>query len=682
MSTNRSAGMIKPSMWRRKLSRRQVLKASAKAGAGAAALGVVGAASAADTPRQLRVPDDAVIQRGGHATASFVGPSSGNPPTLDPYENLTYRSQIQSGYHYSRLIRPVSAGPNISPVNSVEFESDLASLPEVIDATMYVFRLNPQARWHDVHPLNGRRVTASDVEQTYQRFQAMHPNAAGWNAHVHSLEAIGQTITIRTREPYAPLLGLISSGQHLWIIPPEIVDDDTVSYRPVGSGAWIFEEHEQDVALRWRRNPHWHGAGPSRLPYLDRFTATMNGDPNVLIAALGDESLDFSQLSHALYEQARQAVPEAQFVFTPNTVPGGFYFNFSIPPWNDIRVRQALSLAMDRDAILDATDPTGHGGWQSALAQLEPFALNPRNLEEFGETFEGELSGKLFHRDLAEARKLLDAAGYPEGIQATLHGTADYGTTVVNLYEACSATAAEAGFQFEFFFKEYAAYIASIFRGNFPDDWDGVSSHLAIGPMYGGAVDPEDILSAVYARDSGRHNWGAAGRVSWRSVTELDTGGNAGHWSHPRAARGGGPESDQRLHDMIERQRGILDYTERREYVDDIQRYLATKMYIVPYIATPGVYAYQPYMRYRDYDSMHIKSTYGAGQEFLPGLWMSPSVAGIPTGRIRYASDLLRLLGDKQKIWLFRNGGWAFYDGTAQSTDFDIQVGDLIWIAE
>ena len=543
----------------------------------------------------------------------FVGPYSGNPPTLDPYENLSYRSQIPAGYHYSRLIRPVSAGPGVSPTNQAEYEADLASLPETPDSTTYLFRLNPSARWHDVDPLYGRRVTASDIEQSHERFQSISPNAVSWHQHVSSLAAMGSTIRVDTHRPYAPLSTLVGSGSHLWIVPPEIADDGTVSERPVGSGAWIFESYEPDVALRWRRNPLWHGAGSNGEPFLDTVVATMNGDLNVLLPALGDGDLDFSQLTPDRYDQARRVAPDVQYAFTPNTVPGGFYFNFSIPPWNDVRVRQALSLAMDRDAVLARVDPTGYGAWQTALAQFEPYWLDPKELAHFGRSYNGMPSGTLFHRDLAKSRQLLDAAGYPDGLQATLHGTADYGATVVKFYEACALSVADAGFRFEFFFKEYAAYIYSIFRGNFPDHWDGESSHLAIGPFFGGAGDPDEILAAVYDRESTRHNWGASGRRSSDARSHLDTGGYADEWSHGNAASGGGPEADETLHTMIRRQREMLDVDERREYLNDIQRYLATQMYIVPYVATPGVYAFNNWVHYRNADRVHLKATFGMG---------------------------------------------------------------------
>ena len=662
-------------MRRRQMSRRALLGASARAGVGAAGLALVGCGdddddgqqAAAQVQAQQQQQQQAMQQQqqqamqqqaadqqadqadqqdqgaaqqqqqtvsqaasdlvvGGTRIAPFVGPYSGDPPTLDPYENLTYRAQIPSAFHYSKLIQAVTGAEGVDPINTAEYEGDLAGLPEIVDPTTYVFTVREGVHWHDVEPLNGREMTMDDIQQTHDRFKEISANAAGWDNVVDQF-TIGEdrSVTFNLHRPHAPFLTLAGSSQHMWIIPPEIVDDGTVAERPVGSGPWIFESFEPGVAINWRHNrDNWHRnadfpAVSQNMPLLDGVVATMNGDTNVLIPALGEGALDYSQLSPAIYKQAVEAAPQIEedgYVFTLNTVPGGFYFNFSIPPWNDVRVRQALSLALDRDGVLAATDDTGRGKWHSGISQLPPYWLDPKDLSAFGETFEGEPSGSLFHRNIAESRKLLDAAGFPEGISATLHGTADYGATVVNFYEANASSVAEAGFQFEFFFKEYAAYIASIFRGNFPDGWDGESSHLAIGPLYGGATDPEDLFAACYARTSGRHNWGSAGRVAEDSVSAIDTGGNAEAWSHPNAVSGGGPETDERLHDMFDTQKGILDLEERIEYINDIQRYMATKMYLVPYPGAPGVYAFNPWMKQVDVNTGAVISN--ASQRMWP----------------------------------------------------------------
>ncbi|MYD73749.1 MAG: ABC transporter substrate-binding protein, partial [Chloroflexi bacterium] len=489
-------------MRRRRMSRRALLGASARAGVGAAGLALVGcgdddddgqqaaaqvqqqqadqqqamqqqqqqaaqqqaAEQQADQADQQQAADQGQQQqaavaaasdiiRGGTRTAPFVGPYSGNPPTLDPYENLTYRAQIPSGFHYSKLIQAITGSEGVNPINLAEYEPDLAAaMPEIPDDTTFVFRIRDDATWHDVDPLNGRAVTLDDIVMTHDRFQEISPNAAGWNKVISAFEpGEDNSLTFKLHRPHAPFLTLAGSGQHLYVIPQEIVDDGTVAERPVGSGAWIFDSYEPDVSINWRRNPNWHRSNDlgHDLPLMDGIVATMNGDTNVLIPALGEGSLDFSQLSPAIFKQAQEAAPQIEddgYVFTPNTVPGGFYFNYSIPPWNDVRVRQALSLAMNRNDILSATDDTGRGGWMTGISQLPPYWMDPQDLDKFGETFEGEDSGILFHRGsalsndeaLQKARELLSAAGYPDGISATVHHTPDYGATVVNFYEACT----------------------------------------------------------------------------------------------------------------------------------------------------------------------------------------------------------------------------------------------------
>ena len=568
---------------------------------------------------------------GGDSIASYYGLNSGDLPTLDPYENLTYRTQTGSGYHYTKLIREIEGAPGVSPTYHGEQTPDASELPEVIDETTYVFNIRQNVYWHDVEPLNGRQLTVDDIMYTYDRFREVSPNGASWDKVVASFEA-GQdnAITAKLHRPHAPFVILASSSQHLYLIPPEIVEDGTVAERPVGAGPYVFEEYEPGVALRWSRNPNWHNDyNGNAAPYYNTITRTLNADPNVIIQAVADGSLDYSRLAASVYAQMDDALPseydrDRAFVLTPTATPGGFYFNFSIPPWNDVRMRLALSMSMDRDGVLLATDDTGQGVWQSGISPMAPYWLDPKS-DEFGP------NAQYFQRNLSEAQMLLDAAGHPDGVRALVHNTADYGASANNFFAACIASVAEGGFQFEVFSKEYAAYIASIFRGNFPDSWDGESSHLAIGPFYGGATDPEDLFAAVYSRNSGRHNWGSSSRTpdNRDAVLGVDTGGNAEAWSpvdsdtfgHPNSAIGGGPELDDELHQMFDEQRQILDFDARVEKIHDIQRYMAGKMYTVPYTAAPETYVYNPWVRHNDFDNVHPKISYGTGNAFEPFLW-------------------------------------------------------------
>ena len=226
-------------MRRRRMSRRALLGASARAGVGAAGLALVGcgdddddgqaaaqvqqqqqamqqqaadqqqqqamqqqaadqqaqqadqqqAAEQQDGQQQAAVAAASDIVRGGTRTAPFVGPYSGNPPTLDPYENLTYRAQIPSGFHYSKLIQAITGSEGVNPINLAEYEPDLAAaMPEIPDDTTFVFTIREDATWHDVEPLNGRQVTLDDINMTHDRFQEISPNAAGWNKVISAFD--------------------------------------------------------------------------------------------------------------------------------------------------------------------------------------------------------------------------------------------------------------------------------------------------------------------------------------------------------------------------------------------------------------------------------------------------------------------------------------------------------------
>ena len=628
-------------MRRRRMSRRALLGASARAGVGAAGLALVGcgdddddqqaavqvqqqqdqqqqamqqqsmqqqqqqqameqqadqadqqeaAMQQQDDQQQAAVaqPAPSSFNMGGIWETTYVGLSSANPPTLDPMANLTYLAQIPSGYHYSRLLKYVRGGEGVDPLNYGEYEGDAAvGLFFIPDQTTYIYTIRDDMRWHDVDPLNGRQVTVDDILYTEDRFLSLsdsNGNAQSWAGVVNSFEGVENSqIKIGLHQPYAPFLNFSASPSHLWIIPREIVEDGTVEQRPVGSGAWIFDTYEPDVRVVWRRNPDWYepeinGAKP---PFADGIQASLVGDPNVIIPNLAEGNLDLSLLAPSIYGRLLEEVPDATYRFNQSTVPNGFAFNYSIEPWNDVRMRQALSLALDRQAILEAVDDTKQGAWQTCLSPLAPFYLDPRDKETFGENVE------YFHKDLQRAHELMDAAGYPDGIDVVVHGNSDrYGVGWVNYMETVMLSAAELGIRYQFQFTEYAAYIATVFRGDFDEG-------ILLGPFIV-PVEPDDILFTVYHPDSGRHNWGAGP---------------------------GDPESDQTFVDMLNAQRAEVDQEARLNLIHDIQRYAAEKLYIIPTPRGASVYGFNPNVRHLDLDQIWHKVGYGWGTEFMPYLW-------------------------------------------------------------
>jgi peptide/nickel transport system substrate-binding protein len=312
--------------------------------------------------------------------------SSGDPPTLYPFENLTYLAQHPAALHYSRLLRSVS-GPDISPVDHTKLEGDIATkLPEQPDDVTYIFTLKPNVRFHDKPPMNGRLATAKDFAATWEVFRQKSQNAAAFNTVIDKIEAVDdKTLKATLKEPYAPFLTThASTPEGVWFIPVETIESGQVQKDPVGTGPWIFRQWETGVAMRWDRHPQYHD---SPLPYFARVEASMNNDPQRIIAGLQAGSLDWSNLSGTVYEEAKKKLdPKGKDLYLPTGVLGAFYFNFDNKPWGDKRVRQALSHALDRDGYLKVQDQTGKGDWHSFISPaLAPFYMSPKNdAQEFG----------------------------------------------------------------------------------------------------------------------------------------------------------------------------------------------------------------------------------------------------------------------------------------------------------
>ncbi len=600
---------------RKRLSRRSMLGASAKVGVGAAGLALVGCGDDDDdddvqavaqvTPAapeqqaeqvaQQAEPEEeqaapveqaepaeeeqvvSAVKRGGNYQAPLVGLSTGNPPTLDPYEVITFLAAIPASFSYSQLLR-FASGPDIDYLDFATVVPDaVESLPEIVDAQTHVYTLRDNLFFHDIEPTNGRAVTTEDVVLNDARFREISGNAANWITAVKDIVPTDdKTFTMNLNIPFAPMLNLAASPEHLRLIPQEIVDDGTVAQRLVGSGPWIFESFTPDVEILWRRNPNWYREG---FPIMDEVRAAIVGDPSTIIANLASGTFDGSLLSSTIFNTVKDQVPELVFKHGGDNVFGGIYFNYATPPWGDVRARQAFSMAMDRPGIIGALDETGTGGAHSAIAQLAPFWLDPlADGAEFGPNI------KYFQNDLQAANQLLDAAGFGDGISLRAISSPVYGPGFGKHIDLVLSTVFDGGFRAELENVEYGTYITTIFSGNFPED----SSGIAIAPLKV-AVEPDDNLFAVYHPTSGRHNYGEG---------PGDISGN------------------QALLDKFDAQRSEQDFDTRVELLKDIQREMAEFMYIVPWLPPSALASKQPYMR-----DMHIRGGFGVGTTYHPFMW-------------------------------------------------------------
>src|SRR5438874_4107850 len=178
---------------------------------------------------------------------------------------------------------------------------------------------------------------------------------------------------------------------------------------------------------------------------MDGFEGSLISDPEQILANLKNGKFDGSLWSADLWTRGRSELPQGQWFTGPEHVWGGAYFNFANPPFNDVRVRQALSMAIDRPGILSALDQpkaTGGGSGITHVSQYDRFWVDPiKDASTFGP------NAKYYKRDVAAAKALLAAAGYPNGLDLTAKSSNVYGPGFKSQMDAVASIAAEAGFR-------------------------------------------------------------------------------------------------------------------------------------------------------------------------------------------------------------------------------------------
>ena len=551
-----------------RLTRRRFVGGTALAGVGVAGLGLVGCGDDDSTSKSTATPapagsspsaaaSAATVNRGGTLRFPLSGASSANPPTIFPFENLTYLAQTPSAAYYSRLLRGAN-GEKVHPNDNTAMEGDIVSKWEQPDDLTYTFTMKPNVKWQDKAPMNGRAATAADFVKTYEAFSKISQNGAGWKAVVNKMTAPDEkTIKIELNAPYAPfLITHASSAEAMWFIPVETIDNDQAKKDPVGTGPFTFDKFESGVAITAKKNPTYYDAP---LPNFDKLEMGLINDPQRLVAALQAGDYDFSGLNGPIYKESKSKLDaKGTDTFTQNLSQGAFYFNFDNKPWNDLRVRQALSMALDRDGYLKVQDGTGKGNYFSFIPPgLAPFYMSPRDENaKFG------AQGKYWKRNVTEAKALLKAATGSDTLKFKLFANVDrYGQEAQQAWELFASTIKDAGFEAELVFQEYGSYIQSTYLGKMPE------GGCACGPLIGSPRDPDNMFQNYWS-ESARHNWG------------------------------GTPIAEQKEIDaLIVKQRTILKSEERLKFIQDMQVKFTESFLTVPYHASGGWVYSQPTLK-------------------------------------------------------------------------------------
>ena len=383
-------------------------------------------------------------RKGGASTASSKSGQAGAPkyggqlnvasaydaPSYDPASSSNPNQTAQILGTTNTGLLAFKSGPDVKYTDII-LEPALAQRLEAPDAQTYTFRLRPNLTFANQPPANGRAVTSADVQWTYSyvtrldQFKSLRPSLkAGLFAGLERIETPDpSTVVMHFAQPFAPFQ-TYSASPFATILPHEIFDQDgDFAKRIAGTGAWQLDASASQRGSRqvFKKNPSYYVSGRPYIDQINRLVLPENTTVNTAFQTKQIDVLDYSGLTPATVDQMKKSAPGVVVYEYLDPIPDQFYLNATKPPLNDVRVRRAIALSVDRDELLRVL-AGGKGDW--ALAGSIPGL------------FSSEETRKLLKPDPSQARQLLSEAGYANGIDLELMFPNDkYGDTGLTEYQ-------------------------------------------------------------------------------------------------------------------------------------------------------------------------------------------------------------------------------------------------------
>jgi peptide/nickel transport system substrate-binding protein len=466
-------------------------------------------------------------------------------PNLDPHLAVSFLTQSWANMIYSQLVR-YTHGPEQKHSADFSIVPDLAEKWTMsADGRVYVFHLRKGVKFHNKPPVNGREVTAEDAKYSIERFAAKSAFRARFDG-IQAIEVVDRhTLRVALKEPFAPFLNHLAASTYVGILPREVEEKFKDFNRPeamIGSGPFMLKSYQKGSQIAFERNPDYYLKGQ---PYLDGVVIEITPDSAARTSLLRAGKVDMGHMWGFMVPEEAKSVKQTnpEMVMTPTMVLGSgkLYFRTDQPPFNDVRVRRAISLSIDRKGWNDSL----HAGEGCVDAGPVPCALTEWKLP--AAKMDPAKAKYLTGYDPREAKRLLAEAGFPNGFSTPMFHWPGYAPPWRTYYDLAADDLGKIGVTVEFKPEEYGKYITTTYLGKF--------EKMAMGPQAPGNEIDDWLYSAFYPEQP--HNR-----------------------SHV---------ADAELNKMLVAQRRELDPKKRLAIVHDIQRYLADKAYYV-YFPTPPQY--------------------------------------------------------------------------------------------
>lgn len=483
--------------------------------------------------------------------------TAADPDMLDPHRSSSIYTHDYMGLVYNKLVT-YETGQDVHYTEN-NIIGDLAKEWEISeDGKVYTFLLR-EAYWHDIEPVNGRKVVAQDVIATMNRIMTLPGHQVDLLQEVEKIEAKDDTtVEFTLKKPLMPFLSFLAN-HFMWILPQEAVDGEVdLTTTAIGTGPFILEEWDNNVSATFGKNPNFF---EEDKPYIDKVEYVINPDVDAQVLAFQKGEVDAITMASP---QDIETILEANSdtVINEGLIPTQIQvaMNMEREPFEELSVRKAISMAIDRK---EAVEHIFGGGEVSA-------PVNP-HLSRW--TLPKEEREKLQPFAQEKAKKMLAEAGYADGFDTTILTTNAYGEQLVKMAEWVVEDLRKIGINAELEVVEYTTF----YTEKYPDkDYDIIVSYQTY------FQEADEWLRTQLLSDSPRN---------WFGVTDSD------------------------LDKMLNEQRVILDEEERKKKVHDIQRYvLEDVVNPIPLVTNtvfsprhPSVKNYYPHA---SYGNIHMKDVW------------------------------------------------------------------------
>lgn len=374
------------------------------------------------------------------------------------------------------------------------FKGVLAESWENPDDVTYVFHLRQGVKFH-----NGREMTADDVVYSFQRVLGQTDygdigalgSSASYYGGIASIEATDDyTVTMTLSEPNAAFMANLTSSYGA-IVCKEVVEANDGSLSAIdtmcGTGPFMYQDSVVDNYITLVKNPDYWEEG---APKLDGITYYLLADESARLAALRTGDINLCSLSALNLSEVEgdESIKVLSYQSNNYTYLG---FNLSSEALQDVRVRQAMSMAVDRDAIIDYV----YNGEATVSTFVAP-AMGHW-------VWDAPAESPLYTQDIDAAKALMEEAGYSDSNRLTIKMAA-------GLLDSIRDTAVILQQQLKEIYIDVE--ITNLESGEYVDVWGKMNTpeagYDAMCGQNGSGTDPNRAVSFFFSTTGGANVWG------------------------------------------------------------------------------------------------------------------------------------------------------------------------------